>query len=288
MATIDNSQMNSSLKSSYVFERTFSQIFNTIYFEVLRQWRKTLLLLGVYALVFAFFYVLNIQVYSDPNNPLPSSPDAYIQTYLVLITIMVLVIAAAYGSSIIVEDFEKQTGNLIFPNSTKFRLLTGRFIAAFILGTLSLVLFYILIAFDVFLRYGQIPLELWASLGWAILYLYLLLALLTFFSSFMPNTALVMILAFVIVVVVSVIARRLVLFTGYTGEPFFVISYFGDIISASLNMPSPRYTLQSFGRNGRIYTDWLTPAPINAFFGMLALGSVLFILAYIIFERRQN
>ena len=254
----ENPQPNYQVTSSYVVKRTFSQIIDTIHFEMLRNWRKTVLLLGAYTLVFVFFYYLNVQVYSDPTNLLPSNPNDYIaKGYMLLIPLMVFVLAAAYGASIITEDYEKQTGNLVFPNTTKFRLLSGRFTAALVLGMLSLIVYYVLIAVDVFFRYNQVPIptELWVSLGWAILYLFLLLSFVTFVSSFMRSTALVIILAFVFVLVVSVVARRLIIFTGYTGEPYFIISYFGDIISNSLDMPATRSEQIPFGNKGRLYTN---------------------------------
>ena len=83
-------------------KRTFTQIIDTIHFEMLRNWRKTVLLLGAYTLVFVFFYYLNVQVYSDPSNVLPPNPNDYISKgYMLLIPLMVFVLAADYGASII-------------------------------------------------------------------------------------------------------------------------------------------------------------------------------------------
>ena len=211
----------------YSLKRSFTQIFDTTYFEIIRYIRRTIFLVSLYVVIFIFFFLLTNRLYSDPNNPLPINSVDYITNYLSLIGLMILIIAITYGSSIIVEDFEKQTGNLIFPNITKPRLLTGRFIAGYLLGMLSIIVFYFLISLDVFIHYNALPIELWISMFWAILYLFPLLALVTFLSSCMRSTALVAIVSFIGVMVLFVIARKLIIFTGYTGEPFFLMNYIG-------------------------------------------------------------
>ena len=294
MVTQTTTKMDSNFSSSYVMKRTFSQITNTIKFELTRNLKKTLLIMAIFFAVFAIFFVYYFNTYSDPNNLLPELPNEYIQGYLSLsIAIMILVLAVVFGSSIIVEDFEKQTGNIMFPNSTKFRLLTGRTIAAFILGSVCLILYYLLIGLDTFRNYNTLPVEFYYSFFWAELYFLMLLSFTIFFSSFSRSSALVIIIVVLLILIAFNIIGRLIEFAGYNGEPLFVLSYFASIITEILTYPATRSSILNLdirrrsGASGIKFTHWLTPEPITALGFMVGYTVVFLVLSYFLFEGRQ-
>ena len=294
MVTHTQSIENPNFSSSYVLKRTFSQIFDTIKFEIVRNFRKLLLIMALFFGVFAIFFIYYFNTYSDPTNLLPLLPNEYIRGYLDLaIQIMILVLAVVFGASTVVEDFEKQTGNLMFPNSTKIRLLAGRTIAAFILGSICIILYYLLIGLDTFRNYNTLPVEFYYSFFWAELYFLMLLSFTIFFSSFSRSSALVIILVVLLILIVFTIVMRLIAFAGYEGEPLFILPYFASIITEILTYPvSRKLTLRldirrSEGAAGRTFTNWLTPDPTTALIFMLGYTIVFLGLSYFLFERRQ-
>lgn len=294
MVTKTNSIENPNFSSSYVFKRTYTQIFDTFKFEIVRNLRKFLLILGLFFVVFLIFFLNNINTYSDPNNLLPTLSNNYILGYLDVIGIMILVLAVVFGASTIVEDFEKQTGNLMFPNSTKLRLLIGRTTAAFILGSVCLILFYTLIGLDTLRNYSTLPVEFFYSFFWAELYFLMLLAFTIFFSSFSRSTALVIILVVLLILIVFTILERLIPILGYEGEPLFIISYFSSIITSILAFPAQRYRIGALdvrraagSGSGRQFTFWLTPDPLGALIFMVGYTVVFLVLAYFLYEHRQ-
>ena len=286
---------NPNFSTSYVFKRTFSQIFDTIKFEIVRNFRKFLLILGLFFVVFAIFFYNNFNTYSDPNNLLPALSNDYILSYLdFAITIMILVLAVVFGASIIVEDFEKQTGNLMFPNSTKFRLLTGRTIAAFILGSICLIFYYLLIGLDTFRNYSTLPVEFYYSFFWAELYFLMLLSFTIFFSSFSRSSSLVIILVVLLILIVFTIIERLIPILGYEGEPLFILTYFSNIITSILAFPAQRSRIATLdvrrasgSGTGRTFTFWATPDPLGALIFMVGYSVIFLVLGYLLFERRQ-
>lgn len=292
-----NKYNNPHLDQSYVLKRTFSQILDIIRFEVTRNLKKTLLILLIFVGIFGIFFAFNIYTFSNPNNVLPNIPGQYIQgSYLSMIALMILILAILFGSSIIVEDFEHQTGNLIFPNVTKFRLMTSRVIAGFALGSVSLVSYYFLIALDVMYEYGlsHIPLELFYSLFWALMYYFTILSFTVLFSSFARSTSVVIILLLVFVLVVLNIVSVLVAFAGYTGEPIYNITYFGNIITQILTYPISRSVSQPLSyihvkidHKEVNFTQWLTPSPIEALIFMLGYSAIFLIISFYLYERRQ-
>ena len=287
------SKSKENFNSSFVFRRTTSQIFDTIKFELTRNKKKLLLILSIFFVVFAIFFAYNLNTYSDPSILIPALSNQYIQTYLDLINIMILVLAVVFGASIIVEDFEKQTGNLVFPNSTKFRLLAGRTISAFILGSLSIILYYALIGLDTYWRYSALPIEYLYSFFWAELYFFMLLSFVILVSSLSRSSSLTIILVILLVLVFFTIIERLMSFAGYTDEPLFILSYFGNIITQILTYPASRKVTANLDFRGttggvrRSFVSWLTPDPLGALLFMVGYSVVFLILGYLFFERRQ-
>ena len=209
---------------------------------------------------------------------------------------MILILAILYGSSIIVEDYEHQTGNLMFPNVTKFRLMIGRVTSGFVLGSVSLITFYFLITLDVIFEYGlsHVPIELFYSLFWALLYYFTLLSFTVFFSSFAKSTSTVIVLLLVFVLVVLSIVTIVFVFAGYTGEPFYNITYFGNIIYQILTYPASRSVSQplnfihvKINQKEVTFTQWLTPSPIEALVFMLGYSFIFLFIGYYFFEKRQ-
>ena len=207
---------------------------------------------------------------------------------------MILVLAVVFGASIVVEDFEKQTGNLMFPNSTKFRLLVGRTVAALILGSICLTFFYLLVGLDTLRNYSTLPVEFYYSYFSAELYFIMLLSFTIFFSSFSRSTSLVIILVVLLVLIVFTILERIIPILGYEGEPLFILTYFASIITSILAYPSQRYRVGALDVRraagaglGRQFTFWLTPDPLGALIFLVGYTILFLVLGYILFERRQ-
>ena len=297
MIITTNKYNNPYLDQTYVLKRTFTQILDIIRFEVVRNLKKTLLILLIFMGIFSIFFAFNIYTFSNPNNVLPDLPRQYIQgSFLSSIALMILILAILFGSSIIVEDFEHQTGNLIFPNVTKFRLMFSRVISGFVLGSVSLVAYYLLITLDVIYEYGlsYVPIELFYSLFWSLMYYFTLLSFTVLFSSFSKSTSLVIILLLVFVLVVLNVMSVLVAFAGYTGEPIYNITFFGNIITQLLTYPASRSVSQHLNYiNVKIYQKeltffhWLSPTPIEALIFMIGYSAIFLIVSYYLYERRQ-
>ena len=67
--------------------------------------RKTVFILVAFTGIFFLFFGVNELQYVWNSIPLPENPIDYIESYLLLISLMVLIATTAYGSSIIVEDY---------------------------------------------------------------------------------------------------------------------------------------------------------------------------------------
>lgn len=222
--------------------------------------------------------------------PDPSDAATYIQRFFILLELMIVLVAAGFGGSIIAEDFEKQTGNLLFPKVPKNRLLAARLMARFAYAATSIFLYYMLILIPTLVKFGNIPIEFWGSLMWAFLYLFMLLTVTTFFSSIMKRTSSAIILTIVILLLLFNMVSMIFAMAGVTAEPLFILTYYANIISSWLNMPEERFTsvTRMTPRGKRTTYSWATPDAAGALAGMIIISTMFLIVSYIIFKRRQN
>ena len=68
---------------------------------------------------------------------------------------------------------------------------------------------------------------------------------------------------------------------------FFIFSYFGNIISECLNMPTIRYETVTHPP-ALEYSTWVTPSELGAAVGMITYIIIFLTLAYILYQRRQS
>jgi len=273
-------------------KRNISQIGNTITFEFKRNLRNFIIMLIIFVSVFSLLLLISeLQLAQDVA--LPNDPVDYVGNYLTqFFGFLIIISASLFGGSIIVEDFKKQTGNLLFPKISKTRLLIGRLTSRYTLNAICVGFYYILIGIITFAKYGEIPITLWASLGWALLYTFTILTFVTFMSSIMRSTSATIIVSILFLLIVFNIVMMILRFAGLTMEPLFLLTYYEGIISGSLSMPNPRYAEIMMptpgGGDPVTFTQWLTPTEPAALIGMLIYTSVFLVFAYIIYQRRQS
>ena len=268
------------------------QIHKTVKFEFRKNIKKYFTTTFLSFLIYLLTLAINIAS-ENGGAEAPASPAEYIQSYFTMIDFVIIIIAMNFAGSIIAEDFEKQTGNLLFPKISKERLLIGRIIARYALAILSLLTFYILIAGTTAVKYEEsLPSEIWLSFGWASLYLFSIMAFVTFLSSIAKRTSGAMIGSFIILLMVFQLVSTLLMFAGVESEPLYILTYYSGIISACFNMPADRSIIKHFrtrdGSVGDTYLSWITPSVQGAAIGMILYALVFLTIAYLFYKRRQS
>ncbi|MHA1730174.1 MAG: ABC transporter permease [Promethearchaeota archaeon] len=278
-------------------KRSIIQIQKTIEFEFQKNLSKFISMLLMSIGIFMLFLVVQL-IQNAQGLDVPADPVDYFAGYLVMIDFLVLIIAVAFGGGIIVEDFEKDTGNLLFPKIQKNRLLIGRIIARYIYAAMCIVFYYVLVGITTLIIYERLPTIVWESMGWALLYTFAVFSFMILFSSFMNRVASAMIVGMMIVLMVFQLLTMILMFTGVTIEPLFMLTYYANIITRWFNMPEERFTevgiMGSPGmgppgmRDGPTFMSWATPSVTGAILGMTIYSIICIALAYIIYKRRQK
>lgn len=289
------SLVNNVIKTRAGTKRSVMQIHRTAKFELLKNFRKFLSMLIMSLGIFILFVIIN-EITEYNGTPKPDDSIDYILSYLSMIELIIIIIASTFGGNMIAEDFEKRTGNLLFPKITKDRLLLGRIIARYLYVALSIGFYYLLVGIMTVIKYGGVPKIIWGSMGWALLYGFLLFSFFIFLSSFMKRSSSAIVTGILTLLIVFQLLNMVLRFTGATVEPFFILTYLGQIMLAWFNMPAAdaRFAEIPFGRpgmedpSGRTFMTWITPSASGAVIGMIVYSVVLIGIAYFFFRRRQN
>ena len=273
-------------------KRSLQQVNSTINFEFKRNKKNVFISFGVVVLFYVLSLVINL-ISEGRGAESPTTAGAYISSYLEMIFgLFILIIAVMYGGSMIALDYEKQTGNLLFPKITKGRLFIGRLISRYLLAALAVVSYYILIIVTALIKYKSFPVLALASLGWALMYMFLVLSLVIFFSSFLNKTSTTIVISLVTILMIFNLASTILMVTGVEIEPLFILTYYSSIITQVFDMPDVRFFEGPLGigpsGEGPTVFQWITPSAAGAAIGMIIYSVVFLIAAYFLFRRRQQ
>jgi ABC-type transport system involved in multi-copper enzyme maturation permease subunit len=281
-----------SSKRRNVIIKGLGQIGETTRFEWERNWGKLVAMIGTAVMIIGLNIIIEL-LQLNRGAELAEDAASYVQGYLGFLNLFIYIVAVTFCGSIIVEDFEKSTGNLLFPKITKDRLLIGRFIARYIYGLCALVVYYLGIVLMTFIRYSEFVTVLLDSFGWAAYYLLAVYAFVTLFSSFFKRAAGSIIVSLLSLLIVFNMIQSIMQFTGVTAEPFYFLTYYGNIITAIVSgIPEERFIEVPFGPpsepDAQVFYMWSTPNELGAGIGLLVYTVILLLAAYVIYSLRQN
>ncbi|MBY9009475.1 MAG: ABC transporter permease [Candidatus Lokiarchaeota archaeon] len=270
-------------------------IFHTIIFEMKKQ-RKKLYFFTVIAILIAVLLSYILQLF--PEFPLSDTQAEYFSSGLGFISFITLFAACLFFSGIICSEFNKRTGFIVFPKINKYKLILGKYLGNLILVVFIVAVYYFILGLFGFLYYGgPINIRIFYSFGFAVLYVIALSSFVTLFSSFMKNVNVTIITTLIILLMGFNIADQIVtLIFADSFEPLYSLAHLGKLITSILQNPFPdiRYWEISFGGTGPggfgghfTVGSWITPSILMGTTLLLVYIVAFFVLAAILFKRRQ-
>lgn len=268
----------------------FKPILDTIIFEIKKQKKKFYFFLGVAILV---VFLVGYLLYIIPGYLLPDTQADYFSNGLRFISFLTLFSACLFFSGIICSEFDKKTGFIVFPKINKYKLILGKYLGNLLIVSFIVTIYYFLLAFLGFFYYGgPINFRIFYSYGFALLYVITLSSFVTLFSSFLRSETITIIITLIILLIGLTIADQIItLVFRETFEPLYSISYLGNLITSILQnpFPDPRYFETSFTGmgSGFLFGSWITPSIEMGTTLLIAYIVVFFVLAALLFKRRQ-
>jgi ABC-2 type transport system permease protein len=183
--------------------------------------------------------------------------------------------AIFFAGDAIAGEFEHRTGFMLLTNPVKKQTIWfGKYIAGGIAVVIVMLFSYIVSAVALLGIYGEVPFEMFRSLGQALLYAMAALSVTFFFSSISKGSMGATVITLVFIFVISGIVESVLAFTG--NDYWFLISAGGDSISTvygGMELFMGGYT----GGGG-------PPANVVSMFetadiGMTSIGMVIYLVA---------
>lgn len=126
------------------------------------------------------------------------------------------------------DEFEKGTGLVVLTLPiSRYTLFAGKFIAAYIPGTVLTSVYYMASAIACIICCGEVPSTLWTSLLLALLYLFAALGICSLVSCLSPGSN----VSFVVCLLLLVVALFYFLNVSFDTEPWYVLGYESRIVS---------------------------------------------------------
>ena len=273
----------------------FKPIIDTMFFEMKKQKKKFYFFLIVAILVIILVgYLLQL----IPGNLLSNTQAEFFSNGLTFISFLALFSACLFFSGIICSEFDKKTGFITFPKINKYKLILGKYLGNLVLVVFIITVYYFILALLGFYYYGgPINIRILYSYGFAVLYLVALSSFVTLFSSFLRSETITIIITLIILLIGLNIADQIItLIFKDSFEPLYSLSYLGNLITSVLEnpFPDPRYVEFSFGGMGPggfggsfTFGNWITPSILMGTTMMIIYIVACFILAALLFKRRQ-
>ena len=248
-----------------------------LYRNILR--KRIFIIVAVLAIIIGV--PLAIRIYF--NAPPPATANVFLRSELDMVDLLIILSATFFAADLIVSEYEKRTGYILFPNPVRREIIfAGKFVASTIITILFVGTYYISYALETVYYYDKIPKEFYLSFAYAILYTLAVIGLAYLFSSILKSSMSATLLTFFLLFMIFPIIQSISMITGF--EPWFILTYTSDIITLVFNPPKQRVVkIDAGGFTFYIfYPDFKTSVLV-----MIAYAIITSLISLYLFKRRE-
>ncbi len=234
--------------------------------------RRLLIVVALAVLVPLIFYATT-----------PDTAGLFAFASLTFLSILMIISAAMFAGDSISGEFESKTGLLLFPTpQSRTSIFVGKYIAALIITFFVVSLYYVIMILQTIHLYGasEIPKELAQSYLTASIYVTSVVSVVFFFSSILKRSMASTILGFVVLMLVLPVVSGVL--SSQDIEPWFIVTYSGELITSVLNEVS-LFT----GPGGRIRLETFSPE-FGLGIGVMIAYTVIGLVASIMIANRKG
>ncbi len=269
-------------------------ILTTFVFELKKQWKKFIILMGI-SIIFVFLlsylpYLLML------DYPLPATQNQFFQGGLGFFMMIVIFTVCFFFGGIICSEFSNKTGHIVFPIINKYKIIIGKYLVAFtmVIGIVG-TFYFTLGLLGIYYYGGPISIKYFYSFGIALLYALAVSSFVTLFSSFMKNVNMTIVSTIMILLIANMIIDALIVLVWYEFEPIYSLNHMSKLISYIMEVDFPEVIEDRYvdGDEARgpasdlILRNWLTPSIEGGIAIALSYVLICNIIAFIVFSRKQ-
>ena len=151
--------------------------------------------------------------------------------------------ATLFSSVTLVSEFEERTSLMLFTKPIrKSSIFLGKLFAAYALNLVFVVLYYVIASVAIAIKTGGFTSNMFASIGYCMLYILALTGIAMFFSAFMKKSSSASILTFIFILLVpsliGVIIQVITISSGGNApDMWYILDYASQSVATSINGP---------------------------------------------------
>ena len=252
--------------------------------------RRFYILLGI-ALIISALLTFIVAYYRPPSFVSSGSLSFYSSWWGMSASFVVILSGIFFGGDAIAGEFQNKTGYFVLPNPIRrSAVYVGKWSAAFIASSIILGIFTAITVANGIYYFGTgIPYQFVESLLFAWIYLIAVLGFTFFFSSLFKSGSYSILVTAILFLFAFTLIRTLVADLAQI-EPWFIVSYGGEIIGDVLAATYPTHitTTKTTGPRGAVFTfTTYNPTISEGLIIMIAYFVVTAILGLVFFERKE-
>jgi ABC-2 type transport system permease protein len=225
-----------------------------------------------------------------PEAFLTSDLSFYSRWWGMSVTFVIVLSGIFFGGDAISGEFQNKTGYFGVPNPIRrSSIYVGKWLAAFIAATAILVVFTTITVGNGIYYFGlTVPYQFGLSLLFAWFYLAAVLGFTFFFSSLFKSSSISILVTAILFLFAFTLIQTLVADLVQI-EPWFILTYGGQIIGNILTASYPAQTVVSTEHiGGRTLTITTFSAPVPEGLAIIALYFIITgVLGLVLFERKE-
>lgn len=224
------------------FKDDFRQAFIVAKYEIMKFMSgKKILIFGIInALVLAILTIVIFAVKIDEMNT-----EFGLGLYIGISSWLMLLGATLFSASSLVAEFEERTALMLFTKPIrKGSIFMGKMMAAYGLNLGFVIIYYVVASVAIAIKTGGFSVNIFASLGYCMLYILALTGIAMLFSALMKKSSSASILTFVFILLVpSIVAIAVTIMTISSGgdqpDLWFILDYASQAVATSIQGTVP-------------------------------------------------
>lgn len=210
------------------------------------------------------------------DNGLGDDADSLALTYVSLINLLIILGATLFAASAVVSEFEDRTALILFTRPiNKGSIYFGKMLAAFILLSVFIAVYYLVVAALCLIGPGEVDGDLFVSLGYAICYTFACTGVAMMFSSLMKKSSTASILTFFALALLFDLVIGIIVMAAKLDDPWYLLNNAADAI------------VSCFGSVDIITGETVTVDAVKSVGTMIAWGAVPAAAGFLMFRRRD-
>ena len=179
---------------------------------------KKILIFGIIGL--ATLVLLSVVMFGWGSDDMTT--EGGVSTYLSFISLLMLLGATLFSSVTLVSEFEERTALVLFTKPIrKGSIFVGKFIAAYLLNMIFVIVYYLITALMVGIKTGGFTSNIFPSLGYCAVYIFALTGIAILFSALLKKSSSASILTFIFILLVpSLILSVMMIIDNNFTDPY--------------------------------------------------------------------